>query len=325
MRNVLFKAAAAFVAVVIGVYITGCDGITGPPTEFGNTDLIYEFVSDDMYNIRLVDASLNGEMYILRTYNAETKERGLWYLETDNGDPKLIGENTSNWWGSPKLSPDKKNVVFEEGSGIYVIPVVGGEPRRIQVDGLDPEPMQWVDDETVLFIVAEWNNPEDYGWKVKTVDVYTLEVNTLLSVVIKSTGFAVSNAYLSPDDKYISVNGIYKEGDEFSRDIYFFRLYDTETSEYKEYVLGEDGLDYHPDGRWSPDGTKIGTAVTTAERTYLGYFDVPTSEQIMFFSSYKLLFEPVMYEVIWSDDGKKMLGSEDRDDNILRVFAIDVE
>jgi hypothetical protein len=44
----------------------------------------------------------------------------------------------------------------------------------------------------------------------------------------------------------------------------------------------------------------------------------------MFSSSYKLLFNP-FYEVIWSTDGKKMLGSEDRDDNILRVFAIDAE
>jgi Tol biopolymer transport system component len=323
MRNLLFKATAAFAAGVVGVYILGCDA-TGPPTEFGNAELIYEYVSGSVSYFYLADVSPDGNTYLIWACISSTLDPALFLLEPETDDLKLICSGPEWTYYRPKLSPDRKNVLFSELSAVYVVPVAGGEPRRINLEGLDPEPMQWVDDETVLFIVAEWNSPEDYGWKVKTINVYTLEVNTLISVIIKSTGFTVSNAYLSPDGKYLSVNGIYKEGDEFSSDIYFFRIYDTETGEYKEYVLGEDGIDYHPDGRWSPDGNKVGTAVTTSDRTYLGYFDVGTSEQIMSFSSYKLLFNP-FYEVIWSADGKKMLGSEDRDDNILRVFAIDVE
>ena len=310
MRNVVLKAAAVLAASVVAVFIVGCDDVTGPATEFGNAVLIYELVSDDMYNIRLADASLDGDGYILRTYNAETKERGLWYLEPADGEPILIGEDTMSWWGSPKLSPDKENVVYQEGSGIYVVLVASGEPRLIYWHGLDPTATQWIDNETVLIYVGE-----EY-WEIKTVNVNTLETNTLLSVDTSTVDYV----YLSPDGKYLFVKGGIQEGDEFNPLRNFFRIYDTETWEYDEYRPEN----YYPSGPWSPDGTKIAIGVTNSQRTHLGYFDVATSEQIMVFSSYKLLFNYPAYLVIWSPDGK-MLGSEDRDDNILRVFAVDVE
>jgi hypothetical protein len=87
-----FKAVAVITAGIIGAYVVGCDDVTSPVTEFGNAELIYELVSDDMYNIRLEDVSRDGNMYILRAYNSETKEGGLWYLEPPDGEPTAIGE-----------------------------------------------------------------------------------------------------------------------------------------------------------------------------------------------------------------------------------------
>jgi hypothetical protein len=43
------------------------------------------------------------------------------------------------------------------------------------------------------------------------------------------------------------------------------------------------------------------------------------------FYSEKLIFHPIYAGSIWTRDSRKVLASEDRDDNILRVFAIDAE
>jgi|GEM_PF-1817612 len=309
--NVAIVLAATIATFAL---IIGCDDATGPGTEFGHAELIYELISDDMYNIRLADVSLDGDMYILRTYNYETKERGLWYLEPAEGEPFVIGEDTTSWWGSPKLSPDKENVVYQEKSGIYVVPVAGGEPRRIYGQGLDPTATQWLDDDTVLMYVLEGR------WDINTIDVNTLEVNTLLTVVEADVWFT----YLSPDGKHLFVGGDAPEPGNPDDYYHLFRIYDTETWEYEEYIIGEDGIDYVPSGPWSPDGTKIAISAMSKQRTYLGYFDLATSDEKMFFSSYKLLFNG-LYKAIWSPDGRHFLASEERDDNILRVFAVDVE
>jgi Tol biopolymer transport system component len=309
MSNRALKAGAVFCAGVFGVYIVGCDGITGPPTEFGNAELIYEYVSGSVSYFYLADVSRDGNTYLIWAYISSTFDPALLLLEPETDDLKLISSGAEWTFYSPKLSPDKNNVVFTELSGIYVVNVETGEPRLIYGQGLAPMSTQWIDNDTVLIYVAEG------GWEVKTVNVNTLEANTLLSVDTSTVDYV----YLSPDGKYLFVKGGIQEGDEFNPLRNFFRIYDTETWEYDEYRPEN----YYPSGPWSPDGTKIAIGVTNSQRTHLGYFDVATSEQIMVFSSYKLLFNPA-YEVIWSADGK-ILGSEDRDDNVLRVFAVDVE
>jgi hypothetical protein len=239
------EAVAAFAVCAVGVYIVGCDGATGPG-EFGHAELIYELEADDMNNITLADASAYGDMYLLRTYNYGTKERGLWYVEPPNDEPTLIGVSKANWWGSPKLSPDKENVVFEEKSGIYVAPVNGGEPRLVYGQGLDPTPAQWIDDETVLiYVIINY-------WEIKTVNINTLEVNTLLVHDESTGGGGINSTSLSPDGKYLFLTGDRREGDEFSPKYYFFQIFDTETWEYKEYIT-----DCTRNGAWSSDGTKI--------------------------------------------------------------------
>jgi dipeptidyl aminopeptidase/acylaminoacyl peptidase len=302
--------------------IFACDA-TGPTTEFGHAELIYEYVSGPGLNFDLADASPDGSMYLLFGYNKLTGEDALYYLEPDVGELEVILSGSSGWYAfNAKLSPDKENVVFEFGD-VFVVPITGGEPRRIYDEGVDPTATQWVDNETVLILVFEWDSPEDYGWKVKTVNVNTLEVTTLLSITRK--GWPVSSvfsSYLSSDGKYLFVNGKYQEGVDFDPFFHFFHIYDTETWEYEEYILGEGGIDNFPDGPWSPDGKKI--AIFDGPGTYIGYFDVETCDDVMVFHSYKLDLE-WYYGLIWSVDGKRLLASEDRDDNMFRVFAIDVE
>lgn len=310
MRNVVLKAAAVLAASVVAVFIVGCDDVTGPATEFGNAELIYEYVSDSVLYFYLADVSPDGDVYLIWACISSTLDPALFLLEPETNDLKLVYSGSEWGFYEPKLSPDRRNVVFTELYGIYVVNTDGGEPQRIYWQGLDPTATQWIDNETVLIYVGEG------GWKVKTVNVNTLEVNTLLSVDTSTVDYV----YVSPDGKYLFVKGGIQEGDEFNPLRNFFRIYDTETWEYDEYRPEN----YYPSGPWSPDGTKIAIGVTNSQRTHLGYFDVATSEQIMVFSSYKLLFNYPAYLVIWSPDGR-MLGSEDRDDNVLRVFAVDVE
>jgi WD40 repeat protein len=311
MRNVLLKAAAGFVAGVVGIYTFGCDDATGPGTEFGQAELIYELESDHL-KLTLVDAIGDSEFYLLRGYNETTDETGLWYVEPPAKEPILIASSeysqTSGWWANAKISPDKKNVVFQEKSGIYVIPLSGGDPRVIYGQGLDPTPAQWIDDETILIYSEN---------QIKTVNVYTLEVATVLAIE-----YGIRAASLSSDGSRLFVNGEYQEGDEFSPWRYFFRIYDTATWEYNGYVLGEDGIDHFPDGPWSPDGTKL--AIFTGPGTHIGYFDTNTEDDVMVFRSDKLVLEWI-FGLMWTPDSKKVLASEERDDNILRVFAVDVE
>lgn len=311
MLNRTLKAAAVF-AATIGTFalIIGCNDATGPPTEFGHAELIYEYVSYSVSYFYLADVSPDGNTYLIWACISSTLDPALFLLETETDDLKLICSGSEWGFYEPKLSSDRRNVVFTELYGIYVVNTNGGEPRRIYWQGLDPTATQWVNDETVLIYVGEEN------WEVKTVNVNTLEVNTLVSVNTSTVDYV----YLSPDGKYLFVKGGIQEGDEFEPLRNFFRIYDTETWEYDEFRPEN----YYPSGPWSPDGTKIAIGVTNSQRTHLGYFDLATSEQTMVFSSYKLLFNPA-YEVIWSPDGKHFLAAEDRDDNVLRVFAIDVE
>jgi hypothetical protein len=324
MANRTFKAALVC-AAAIGTFalIIGCDDATGPSTEFGHAELVYGYVSDSDSSLDLADAAPDGSIYLVRGYNRVTGEHALYYLEPDVGELEVILSESSGWRPTnARLSPDKKNVVFEFGY-VFTVPTTGGRPRLIYDEGCDPTPTQWVDDETVLILVFDWNGPEDYGWKVKTVDVNTLEVNTLLSVTRE--GWPVSSvysSYLSSDGKYLFVNGEYQEGVDFDPYFYFFHIYDTETWEYEEYILGEEGIDHFPDGPWSPDGKKI--AISSGPGTYIGYFDVETCDDVMVFRSYKLDLE-WYYGYTWTADSKRLMASEERDDNILRVFAVDVE
>lgn len=322
MRNVVFKAAAVLAASVVAVFIVGCDDVTGPATEFGNAELIYEYVSDSVLYFYLADVSADGDAYLIWACISSTLDPALFLLEPETNDLKLVYSGSEWGFYEPKLSPDKQNVFFSELSGIYVVPVAGGDPRLVYGSGLAPTPVQWLDEDTVLMYVIEDR------WKVNRLNINTLEVETLfdlddLELLDGVASLNIWTIYFSADEDYFVLNGMRSE-EEFGPSESFSRIYDTGTLEYQEYVRGENGIDYLPDGPWSPDGTKIAISLTNTDRMHLGYFDVDTSEPIMVFSSYKLLFNPT-YEVIWSADGKHFLASEYRDDNILRVFAVDVE
>jgi hypothetical protein len=321
MSNRNLKAAAAFAAGGFAVYIVGCEDIIGVADEYGTVELIYEYVSDTLSYFYLADISSEGNTYLITAYDESNDEKGLFILEPEASDLNLIFsgpfESGSGWsFALPKLSPDKKNVVFAELSGIYVVPVSGGEPRRIYWQGLQPTPAQWIDDETVLIYVITGS------WEIKTVNINTLEVNTLL-VYDEPMGGYIMTISLSPDGKYLFLTGERQEGDEFSPSYYYFQIIDTDTWEYEEYRT-----DCFWNGPWSPDGNRICILehhpdVVSGYRFYK-YYDFTTGEEVPVFYSKKLIFNPI-YRGVWSADGTKLLASEKRDDNILRVFAIDAE
>jgi WD40 repeat protein len=317
MRVGMLRAAAAVLAAAwFGLLIVGCNSATDPSDdEFGSAELIYEINLGFISHAVLTDTSYGNEMYIIAGNDEINNEHGLWYIEPPESEIKLIISRPSWWLANSKLSPDKGNVVFEEKSGIYVVPVSGGEPRRVYGQGLDPTPAQWIDEETFLMYVGEET------WKIKTVNINTLDVVTLFSVPIGAGD--VRDISLSPDGKYLFLTGERQEGDEWSSSYYFFQVYDTETWEYEEHRT-----DCFGNGPWSPDGSKV-SIFGSYPYPYSGYkiykyFDFATGEEVPVFYSTKLVFN-AYHGGIWNPDGKHFLASEDRDDNILRVFAVDVE
>lgn len=325
MTVITYKAAAAVsAAAALGTLIVACNDVTVPPTEFGQAELIYEYISEEgVTYFYLADVASDGT-YLLAGYTHEDPwERGLFLLDPEVGGLELI-YSSKEYYFSPELmlSPDKGHVAFAELPGIYVVPVAGGEPRRIYWQGLNPTPAQWIDDETVLIYVII-----DY-WEIKTVNINTLEVNTLL-VHDEAYGPSggINGISLSPDGKHLFVAGDRREGDEWSPEYYFFQIFDTETWEYEEYRT-----DCYTNRFWSPDGSKISIFQYSDPQGAPGgyfiykYFDFATGEEVTVFysASEKLEFNDV-YGGTWSPDGKHFLASEDRDDNILRVFALSAE
>jgi len=314
------KTFAGGVLLLAASFYAGCNDVTGVDDEFGEVELLYEFTFEKVSYPYLVDASIDGEFHLIWGHVEGKSERALFYLEPETGKLATIVSSSELTFYGPRLSPDKKNVFFSELSGIYVVPVAGGEPRLVYGSGLNPTPVQWLDEDTFLMYVIEDR------WVVNTLNINTLEVETLfdlddLDLVGGVWSVDVWAICLSPDRKFLSLNGM-RSKEEFGPSESFSRIYDTRTLEYKEYVRGENGIGYLPDGPWSPDGTKIFINVSNPD-AHLGYFDFATSDDVMVFRSKKL--DIGHYPGIWSPDGKKLLASEDRDDNILRVFALDAE
>jgi Tol biopolymer transport system component len=246
----LFKimAVAVYAAAAVGMFLSfGCDDqITPPPEdpEFGTAELIYTLDSEVIYGAGLVDVSADGSTYVLKSYDENTKERSLWILDVPDGEPRLIASDPYHWWGYATLSPDKENVVFANGDGIYVIPVAGGEARLVYGNVIFAGAFQWLDNETVLLLTLEDR------WYVKTVNINTYQTGFDLPIY-SDYGHSVNSPYLSPDGSELFV-AIIERREDFGPEYYYGRIYDTDTWDYVQYELPS-----AVNGPWSPDATKV--------------------------------------------------------------------
>ena len=303
------------VIVLLAAVIVGCE--TPFEYELRTERLIYEMEWDNnMDYITLVDVSLDGTLYILVARYIETEVWTMWYLEPASTEPVLITDDTGlSWFGNSTLSPNQENIVFSTSSGIYVIPLTGGEPKMIYRGVLDPEVMSWKDNETVY--VYDFNaNPFVSGYEVKSININTLETEVIIEIVKPDDfwSFNIDGAWISPVNGELAVTGMYNY-EEFGLPTFFLRIYNSEMTGYKVFT----NCELFPNRPWSPDGTKIGLGWCDE----LGYFDVADGKYVSVWRSNELQFYTSAGD--WLGDSRTMLASENRDDNILRVYAVSVE
>jgi hypothetical protein len=298
----------AVLAAVAGIAFVGCDGVTGPGDEFGTAELIYELSNDTVGYPSLKDASPDIDSFLIKGYDEESRERQLWMVNLPDGEPALIAADKNSWFGFPILSPDKENVVFSEGDGIYVLSVSGGEPKRIYSSGFGSQPFQWLDNETVL---------TNYANYVITVNINTLEVETLIYFEPEDIA-SITSVYLSPDSTLLACS-LEFSGPEcstagsFNVGGYVFRIYNTDTWAYNEISLATGIV-----RGWSPDGAKIQCSVEG-----LGYYDLESGEFVTVFKSSKLILD--CYYAFWTQDSKHIITSAKDDNGDLRVYSVTVD
>jgi Tol biopolymer transport system component len=224
----------------------------------------------------------------------------IFTVPTGGGEPELLVEVDPEGCGCevPEWSPDGTELAYATEKGLYVIPAIGGEPRKLAHMDLTWEEwnVRWSPDGK--FIAAFGYNPKDEN------DVY----------VVPAAGGELRK--LSPDDE----DGEYKEGLEWHPDskrlTYHMSLYKSQTRQV--YLDGRpssllvdapDMWDYV--GLWAPDGRRFffaGSAPTENGYAWGIYAYDEVSGEITLASDHVAQLSLPH----WSSDGKTMVWSQTR-------------
>jgi serine/threonine-protein kinase len=86
----------------------------------------------------------------------------LWYRSLVDGAARAIPGTADG--AAPRISPDGRRVAFVAGTGAFVVPIAGGEPRRL-LEGDAPSTLEWVSPTRLLVLgsdgyVIRWIDPE---------------------------------------------------------------------------------------------------------------------------------------------------------------------
>src|SRR3989449_4751996 len=101
---------------------------------------------------RCIDWSLDGKALIVADRIApEDSRSGILLLSVEDGQRKALVSQPAPYVGNPILSPDGNMVAYVQGAGflagdIYVVPVSGGQPRRLTSDGRFLGGLAWTAD-----------------------------------------------------------------------------------------------------------------------------------------------------------------------------------
>src|SRR2546422_3427024 len=101
---------------------------------------------------RCIDWSLDGQSLIVADrMTREDSRPGILLLSVEDGQRKALVSQPAPYVGNPILSPDGNIVAYVQGAGflagdIYVVPVSGGQPRRLTSDGRFLGGLAWTAD-----------------------------------------------------------------------------------------------------------------------------------------------------------------------------------
>jgi hypothetical protein len=94
-----------------------------------------------------VDVSRNGKLLLALAYLAIEKERQIWVVPLDGGNPYRTGNLTAH---SAVWSPDGRTIAFANGQRIYLAAGDGTQVREVGSFSEIPESLHWSDDGTRL-------------------------------------------------------------------------------------------------------------------------------------------------------------------------------
>ena len=112
-----------------------------------------------------VDVSRNGKLLLALAYLAIEKERQLWVVPLDGGNPYRTGNLTAH---SAAWSPEGRTIAFANGQRIYLAAGDGTQVREVGSFSAVPESLHWSDDGTRLrFDLSDTTSQKSSIWELE--------------------------------------------------------------------------------------------------------------------------------------------------------------
>jgi Tol biopolymer transport system component len=123
------------------------------PTLGGPERKIADAFYEDLLRIRRVmDWSPDGKyLAVTDLVSPQDSRPSVLLLSVEDGQRRVLASPSAAFLGAPTFSPDGKTLAFVQGAGflaqdIFVLPVSGGEPRRLTVDNRLIDGLTWTRD-----------------------------------------------------------------------------------------------------------------------------------------------------------------------------------
>jgi tricorn protease len=193
-------------------------------------------------NGALLTYTYQGDVYTVKPDGSDAK-RVTIIARSDDKVNNQEREVLSSGLESLELSPDGKQLALVLHGNIWVVPVAGGEAKRLTDDTANNNDIAWSPDGSKLVMISDRGNQ---------VDLYTLDVKTKALTRLTNDSEVESDTHFSPDGKWISFvksgpqSGLYiapSAGGSPPR-----RL--AEGNGNNEYSIGIPSHAWSPDSRW---------------------------------------------------------------------------
>ncbi|MGC9322511.1 MAG: TolB family protein, partial [Kosmotogaceae bacterium] len=213
-------------------------------------------------------------------------ESNIWLGNMENEEVRQLTRGGKD--GSPVVSPDGKSILFvskrdkeAKGTGLYLLPLEGGESRLIKTLKGGFSSVSWIDSETVLFItkhapgedpekIEEDDPPEKKVYEIDRIPfvsngagftenrvghLYKMKLESGKMEPITAVGGDIESIVISPERKSVAV--ITTE-DREKRPIWS-SLYIVDLDSGKSTRIGDDSLSFY-NCQWSTDSEVFAVA-----------------------------------------------------------------
>lgn len=145
-------------------------------------------------NGSLLTYLFNGDLYTIKPDGSEARKVTI-YARSDDKINNQERETLKDQANESELSPDGKQLALVIRGDIWLVPVTGGDAKRLTDDPAKDNDLAWSPDGTKLAFISDRGNQPD---------VYTIDVKTKALTRLTNDNDAESNTAFSPDGKYVS-------------------------------------------------------------------------------------------------------------------------